>query len=372
MEKQPNVASMLWRIKPQPASVVGEMFAAVPDSILLDCNRKVADLAMGDGSYLAEVLRRRIANGASYEQAAATLYGYESNPVYLQAAAKLNNLHGANLAILKPATDLDDFEMQFDVVIGNPPYNNTQKKGNATAGTSLWIKFLEVVPKLLKPNGWCSLLVPQVVLNTNSAGYRKIRDLELVAGNTGMESHFPGIATGIAQITFINRLPSGSSYHVINGIKVDRDRVMALPKNVDATALAIFEKISQFDPIPWVRSGWEGFQSSDKSRVIAKSFMDRDSRYTFYNAEETEERALTKVNICWTDRYNPEKLRKYMLNKLFSFHCQQTAYNGNISIGVMRTLTLPTNWEELVTDEQVYEAYGLTQTEINYLEQAVK
>jgi len=263
-------------------------------------------------------------------------------------------------------------KMQFDVVIGNPPYNNTQKKGNATAGTSLWIKFLEVVPKLLKPNGWCSLLVPQVVLNTNSAGYRKIRDLELVAGNTDMESHFPGIATGIAQITFINRFPSGSSYHVINGIKVDRARVMALPKDVDATALAIFEKISQFEPIPWVRSGWGGFQKSNKDTVIAKSFMDRDSRYTFYNAAGTEDRGLMKVNLCWTDKYDPIKLQAYMLNKLFSFHCQQTAYNGNISIGVMRTLTLPPNWEELQTDEQVYEAYGLTQTEINYLENAVK
>jgi hypothetical protein len=227
------------------------------------------------------------------------------------------------------------------------------------------------------------LILPVVILTTREALRavpQEIRDGSLALGATEVQtvvkqtlpSAIPGIATGIAQITFINRLPSGSSYHVINGIKVDRDRVMALPKNVDATALAIFEKISQFDPIPWVRSGWEGFQSSDKSRVIAKSFMDRDSRYTFYNAEETEERALTKVNICWTDRYNPEKLRKYMLNKLFSFHCQQTAYNGNISIGVMRTLTLPTNWEELVTDEQVYEAYGLTQTEINYLEQAVK
>jgi hypothetical protein len=262
--------------------------------------------------------------------------------------------------------------MQFDVVIGNPPYNNTQKKGNATAGISLWIKFLEVVPNLLKPNGWCSLLVPQVVLNTNSAGYRKIRDLDLVAGNTGMESHFPGIATGIAQITFANRKPENGRYHLINGVQVDRDRVMALPKDADATALAIFEKISQFEPIPWVRSGWEGFQGSNKDTVIAKSFMDRDSRYTFYNAAETEERGLTKVNLCWTDKYNPEKLRKYMLNKLFGFHCQQTAYNGNISIGVMRTLTLPKNWEELKTDEQVYKAYGLTQNEIIYLEQAVK
>ncbi len=363
---------MLWRIQRQPSTVVNELLSSIPDSVLLDCNRKIADLAMGDGSYLSEILNRRINNGSSYEEASATLYGYESKPVYLKAAAKLYNLHGCNLDILDLDTDLDFFDMKFDVVIGNPPYNNTQKQGNATAGTSLWIKFLEVVPRLLKTNGWCSLLVPQVVLNTNSAGYKKIRSLDLVTGKTGMESHFPGIATGIAQITFVNREPSDSKYHLINGSKVDRDKVMALPKDVDETALGIFEKISQFESIPWVRSGWDGFQKSDKTRVIAKSFMDRDSRYNFFNAEETEERGLTKVNLCWTDKFDPNKLRQFMLNKLFSYHCQQTAYNGNISISVMRTLTLPSNWEELKTDADVFEAYGLTAQEIAYIHKAVK
>jgi hypothetical protein len=147
---------------------------------------------------------------------------------------------------------------------------------------------------------------------------------------------------------------------------------MALPKDVDETALSIFEKISQFESIPWVRSGWDGFQTSDKQRVIAKSFMDRDAHYNFYDAAETEERGLKKVNLCWTDKYDPNKLRNFMLNKLFSYHCQQTAYNGNISIGVMRTLTLPDNWEELKTDSDVFNAYGLSQDEINYVENAVK
>ena len=155
--KETNHTSMLWRIQKQPKKAVDGVLSGVPESVLLDCSKKVADLAMGDGSYLAEVARRRVANGATPEEAQKTLYGFESSSVYLVAARRLSGLQNAHMVIINPSRDLDLLSMEFDIVIGNPPY---QDSSNCAKNNKLWMKFVFSGLKLLKRGGYLSIITP--------------------------------------------------------------------------------------------------------------------------------------------------------------------------------------------------------------------
>jgi hypothetical protein len=153
---------------------------------------------------------------------------------------------------------------------------------------------------------------------------------------------------------------------------VNRTKVPVLPKNVCKESISIMEKIGQFKKIEWIRSGWSQFASAKRNQVIGKTFMDRDKHYNFWDYEDMKNRNLKKINICWIETPHKNKLIDLLKKKLFSFHCQQTVLSGNLSIGVMRTLSLPENWTSLKTDQDVYKAYKLTAKEIALIEDTIK
>ncbi len=267
---------MLWRIQKQPGQAVKEVLSSVPNSILLDCTKTVADLAMGDGSYLAEIAKMRVANGATLEEAQATLYGFESSLVYLAAAKKLNGLQYANLAIMKPEKDLDLLDMKFDVIIGNPPYASG-------ANNRFFAKFFEKAAELLNDGGWFAMLAPTKGGLVGSEYSRKPLDqLGWFKIKLGMRKWFPGIGTTIALFVAQKGRDPGLIEVVVD------DAIITLDRDT---------------PIPM-----EAFPSADLVLTL-KKFFSTPSKISFEKVrelKETEEFAFIPRQVT---RYSPHKPR---------------------------------------------------------------
>jgi hypothetical protein len=124
-----------------PTSVWGN-----PESIFLDP-------CMGKGTFIIEIVKRLVnIYGYSKEDSISRVYGYDTCVKYvnhLKRGGFVNVFHKDFLN--------ENFDMKFDVVIGNPPYQDSGKPGD----NALYQYFTQkVLSGLLKENGYFSFVVP--------------------------------------------------------------------------------------------------------------------------------------------------------------------------------------------------------------------
>ena len=98
-------------------------------------------------------------------------------------------------------------EMQFDVVIGNPPYQNPNKgkktaNGRSSNGSPLWVKFIKKSSELLKNGGTLSILVPSAVTTPKSRGMSAAKGLTLSSVEFNMGVYFK-VGTDISYVTWV-------------------------------------------------------------------------------------------------------------------------------------------------------------------------
>jgi len=182
-----NITTILERLKidpiqkekfgevPTPESLIQEMLDRLPPSIWKDPHKIWLDPATGIGSFQLIVYDRLMKGLEKWEPNSekrhdhiirSMLYMTEINPASVKQAKKY---FGKSANIIQGDFLKHDFSTtKFDIILGNPPFNegqnveDTRKRGS---GNPIWIEFVEKSLDLLSPSG--------LLLFVHPPGWRK-------------------------------------------------------------------------------------------------------------------------------------------------------------------------------------------------------
>jgi hypothetical protein len=221
-----------------PSELVREMLDKIPTSVWENPNSMFLDPCMGKGTFLIEIVTRLInIYGYSKEDAISRVYGYDTCVKYV------NHLKRGGLTNIFHKDFLNtDFNMKFDVIVGNPPYQDSGKTQGKNS--SLWTKFIITSNGLIKENGYISFIVPISWIAPSESQKNELKDVffknNLVYLNTECKNFFN---VGSTFSYFIIKKNNKYIQTNVNDSFYEDIRFNFLPKKINQTTLSIAKKI---------------------------------------------------------------------------------------------------------------------------------
>lgn len=148
---------MIGRLKFEISPLVNKILDQIPQEILI--NGIIFDPAIGGGQFVYEVERRKRAAGKTDEDIRNTVFGVEENILRRNYAVNKHSLVGTYTVDNFLEKDFKD--MKFDVILGNPPYQDGTKDGGQN---KIYNQISKKSLSLLKPNGVMAFITPTSVL----------------------------------------------------------------------------------------------------------------------------------------------------------------------------------------------------------------
>ena len=121
-----------------PIKLVSEMLDKIPEEVWKNPKSTFLDPCMGKGTFLIEIVRRlTYIYGYTETEAKSRVYGYDVRVKYI------NHLQRRGFVNVRHKDYLDEIiQMQFDSIVGNPPFQKTLETGKKSVDT-LWAKFIK-------------------------------------------------------------------------------------------------------------------------------------------------------------------------------------------------------------------------------------
>lgn len=376
-------------------------------------SKTVLDPSCGRGEFLVNVAKRMLAAGNT--DVLANLYAADNSKLNLQITKKrLEHLATENgdqsvieFTNLIHYNNVDELarsigDMKFDAIVGNPPFKN----GNEVGGkSSLWRKIVKLSYSNLADGGHLAMVAPQFPNSANDLGHIFTNNQTKVVW-TDISSHFPSIGSSFTAWVISKTPKVTKTYFIDQDMYIDvTDR--PLPK--DLKSLSILDKVNSHPKFRCMSSpeylhtsvadGKDDDHLSSKPDPSRPYIIRRTSgeNYQMYGAVKPTDYESPKVvmtfsgyphyryhgadepigtikfqsgHILVKDSDEGANLIALYESRLYKFIQEQLSTGGmrGKSSYELPMLPLDRRW----TDDEIYQAIGLTAGEIAIIESSVK
>jgi site-specific DNA-methyltransferase (adenine-specific) len=320
------------------------------------------------------------------------------------------------------------FNMKFDVIIGNPPY---QEGGRDDQANKLWPLFVKKAYDLVEDNGHVAMITPNgwmqptadIGKGTGKNALSIFNDIfkknNLILANIDSdairETHFKGVGSTFSYYLFQKAPYSGSTEFITStgSVQIDISKIDSLPKVTSKESLSIVKKMvgtpftfcDQNHGLNGVEGDSQGTVTVLKKIKGVEKALTHKLQYTIYHTNKnngtywfgetlnpyaTTPKVIISLSgtylpvfnnttgfsnmclavICKTDE-EAKRAHAVLTSKLYKFWVDMQKFSGfnpRKLILTLPELPLTTDW----TEASICQHFGLTQEEIDYVEANVK
>lgn len=236
-----------------------------------------------------------------------------------------------------PMNNYNRCDMKFDVIIGNPPYQNDKESGNKRGSgyKALWYEFSKKSINMLKDGGIISFITPESAFSGSDkftsllSGKDTKVDLDYVEFN--LKSQFKGIHQDICR--WIARKSYTLGYLTeVNGQRIDVKNVFKVYK--DSTVQNIINTLTSYDgdKLSFSVSGQYNFagvrsflKKNGQDLELAKDFTDQPTDSHQYKLIDNGKVKYTSVK--YGSDYNKPRVFVSRMKKPYVVNVDDAAYN---------------------------------------------
>jgi hypothetical protein len=405
--KDESVMLGLLRLKFEIHELVEQILDQLPDHVWMDPNIMFLDPAMAGGQFIRAIERRLKAAGHSDESITARVYGCEQKLIRVKYVKNWHKVLSDHLYVQDFITH-DWGNMKFDVIVGNPPYQNENKSSD-----KIWCKFVLKSFSVCKPGGHVCLITPNGWFHKpQGQKFKSVSDMfvqnQLQYVNLDASSYFPNIGESIGWWTCVNSPNNqtvtciqyeGTTYH-----KPWTGEVLALTPDQQMVKQIIAKFLKDAVPHEFYHDYVHDVNTQDliQNKVISEKKTRTHACEIYWSASQTMWGKPQDVHDGWKVIINksgyyhldadPDKYITYDRHKgvgqlAFGIKCGSRRTCANVTSYLRSNLyvwfmtQIKTNgWNDPVrklprlnstlswTDDLVFQHFGLSQQEIEFVD----
>lgn len=366
-----------------PLSLTNEILDKLPEEVWDNYDLKWLNPAVKNGVFLGAITLRLIKNYIekgifSIEQEAYNhiiqnqIYGYALSRGALRTANKL--VYGSakyNGNIIHANILEEQIDMKFDVVIGNPPYQNnsdSKKIANRGATRNLYQKFIEKGFNILKDGGTISFITPPGFLKSTEWGtpnkyYKYFTEYDFqYLKLQGVKKKYFEQATPICY-WIVNKTKNPENLTEIDSVEkvyVKNHETFFIPSSLDKHTFNIFEKVANAENS--ISLNFKREREYPKEKYVAVKAM--NNRIHGMRATPMQDNLSLGNDLIFRTKY-PESIAKILNSDIFTYLIRRVQYDGLIYFNFINGLKIPKNLDKEWTEDELYNFYGFNEDEIN-------